>query len=49
MEKWLESEDPDVRWIMRENLKKSRLARMDAAWVARLGSPEDDALRQAFD
>ena len=26
---------PDIRWIMRENLKKNRLARMDAAWVAR--------------
>jgi hypothetical protein len=35
MERWLASADPDVRWIMRENLKKNRLARMDAAWVAR--------------
>ena len=34
MEKWLDSHDPDVRWIMRENLKKNRLVRMDAAWVA---------------
>lgn len=33
MEKWLVSADPDVRWIMRENLKKSRLARLDAMWV----------------
>jgi hypothetical protein len=33
MEKWLASEDKDVRWIMRENLKKNRLARADAAWV----------------
>ncbi len=33
MEKWLASPDPDVRWIMRENLKKARLARMDADWV----------------
>jgi hypothetical protein len=33
MEKWLASADPDVRWIMRENLKKARLARMDATWV----------------
>ena len=33
MEKWLASADPDVRWIMRENLKKARLARMDASWV----------------
>jgi hypothetical protein len=33
MEKWLPSLDPDIRWIMRENLKKARLARMDADWV----------------
>jgi HEAT repeat protein len=31
--KWLSSTDPDVRWIMRENLKKNRLKVMDAAWV----------------
>jgi hypothetical protein len=35
MERWLSSGDPDVRWIMRENLKKDRLARMDAEWVER--------------
>jgi hypothetical protein len=35
MEKWLADPDPDIRRIMRENLKKNRLARMDAAWVAR--------------
>jgi 3-methyladenine DNA glycosylase AlkC len=35
MEKWLASDDKDVRWIMKQNLKKNRLARMDAAWVAR--------------
>jgi hypothetical protein len=34
MEKWLASPDPDIRWIMRENLKKNRLVKMDAAWVA---------------
>jgi hypothetical protein len=33
MEKWLVSADKDIQWIMRENLKKARLARMDAAWV----------------
>ena len=37
MEKWLGSDDPDIRWIMRENLKKNRLAKMDAAWVAASG------------
>lgn len=25
--------DPDARWIVRENLKKNRLVKMDAAWV----------------
>ncbi len=33
MEKWFAESDRDVRWIMRENLKKKRLVRMDAAWV----------------
>jgi hypothetical protein len=33
MEKWLVSGDKDIEWIMRENLKKNRLARMDAPWV----------------
>jgi hypothetical protein len=31
----LSSEDPDVRWLVRQNLKKSRLARMDPDWVER--------------
>jgi len=35
MEKWLAYPDPDVRWIMQENLKKNRLTRMDAVWVRR--------------
>jgi hypothetical protein len=33
MEKWLVKSDPDIRWIMKENLKKKRLVRMDTAWV----------------
>jgi hypothetical protein len=33
IERWLACDDPDVRWIIRENLKKNRLDRMDAAWV----------------
>ena len=47
MERWLNSSDPDIRWIMRENLKKNRLVRMDAAWVARWLAAAEDALRQA--
>jgi hypothetical protein len=42
IENWVGADDPDVRWIMRQNLSKKRLERMDAAWVAdqrdRLGS-----------
>lgn len=33
MEKWLAAEDRDVRWVMKENLKKKRLVRADAGWV----------------
>jgi hypothetical protein len=33
MEKWLADTDKDIRWIMKENLKKKRLTRMDAGWV----------------
>jgi hypothetical protein len=33
LEKWFSSRDPDVIWIMKENLRKKRLSRMDAAWV----------------
>ena len=40
MEKWRASPDPDARWIMRENLKKNRLARMDAEWVRRQQTEE---------
>jgi hypothetical protein len=34
MQRWFGSDDPDVRWVMKENLKKKRLERMDAKWVA---------------
>jgi hypothetical protein len=33
MERWLDSEDQDIRWMMKENLKKNRLVKVDAAWV----------------
>jgi hypothetical protein len=35
MEQWLASQDGDVLWIMKENLKKNRLQRIDPAWVER--------------
>jgi hypothetical protein len=34
LERWLTSSDPDVLWMMRENLKKKRLERADPNWVA---------------
>jgi hypothetical protein len=33
MEKWLCSANKDIKWIMRENLKKARLTRLDSDWV----------------
>jgi hypothetical protein len=34
MERWLVSEDRDVRWVMKTNLGKKRLARVAPGWVA---------------
>lgn len=34
LERWVDQPDPDVRWILRENLKKNRLARLDRQWTA---------------
>ena len=36
MERWVEFPDPDVRWLMSQNLKKARLARLDPSAVERL-------------
>ena len=33
MEKWLDTDDRDIRWMMKENLKKKRLVLMDEEWV----------------
>ncbi len=33
MEKWMASPNKDIQWVMRENLKKARLQRMDAGWT----------------
>jgi hypothetical protein len=33
MERWIHSQDADIRWIMKQNLGKNRLLRMDPAWV----------------
>lgn len=36
LERWAASDDKDVRWIVRENLKKARLARADPAAAERV-------------
>jgi hypothetical protein len=33
VEHWFSATDKDIRWIMRGNLKKKRLERMNARWV----------------
>jgi hypothetical protein len=33
MERWITSQDSDIRWIMKQNLMKKRLSRMDESWV----------------
>ena len=33
MVKWFASDDRDIIWIMKQNLRKKRLVRMDAGWV----------------
>jgi len=35
MEKWFANKDKDIIWIMKQNLQKNRLARMDPEWVER--------------
>jgi hypothetical protein len=37
-EKLFALDDRDVKWIIRENLKKNRLVKMDTAWVDTLSS-----------
>ena len=36
MEKWVGTADKDIKWIMRENLKKARLIRLDSEWAMKL-------------
>ncbi len=35
MEHWLRIDDPDIRWLMRQNLTKNRLRRANPAWTRR--------------
>ncbi len=33
VERWIRSRDKDVIWVMRQNLKKNRLLKMDNEWI----------------
>lgn len=35
MESWFNNTDKDVRWVMKQNLKKNRLMHLDVDWVRR--------------
>jgi len=35
MENWFSNEDKDIKWIMKENLKKNRLQKLDMEWTKR--------------
>ncbi|HEY4667185.1 MAG TPA: hypothetical protein VIH26_07765 [Anaerolineales bacterium] len=35
MERWIGSKDRDVQWVMKQNLGKNRLTRLDPKWVER--------------
>jgi hypothetical protein len=35
MERWIDSTDRDVQWVMKQNLRKTRLTRRDPKWVER--------------
>ncbi|MDF2892567.1 MAG: hypothetical protein K0R80_2934 [Clostridia bacterium] len=41
-ERWLDSEDKDIKWIVKENLNKNRLIKMDKDWVTRCIQKFDD-------
>jgi len=33
-EKWIRTKDKDIAWVMKQNLKKNRLLKMDSVWVS---------------
>jgi len=34
IEKWIKTKDKDVIWVMKQNLKKNRLSKMESEWVS---------------
>jgi hypothetical protein len=41
LDRWLRSSDPDVRWILKSNLSKSRMSALGATWLARARAEVD--------
>jgi hypothetical protein len=48
-ERWARDPDPDVRWLVRQNLAKTRLSRAAPDAVARLRAELDGVTRPAPD
>jgi hypothetical protein len=42
IERWASSPDKDVRWVVRENLSKNRLVRLDPTWVDAMRRKKDN-------
>jgi hypothetical protein len=40
-ERWLAVEDRNIRWLVRQNLRKARLRRMDPAWLDEMRARAD--------
>lgn len=34
IEKWVKTKNKDINWVMKQNLKKNRLSKMDSEWVS---------------
>lgn len=41
-EKWAAVDDADIQWIVRENLSKNRLLKLDAGWVAAMKKRKEE-------
>lgn len=46
MQAWIDSDNEDVRWVMRQNLGKTRLRRLDPAWCRAAESRLAPSLRR---
>jgi len=45
MERWVQTADKDSRWIVKSNLRKNRLSRMDILWVRRVNGLIEESSR----